>query len=131
MGFFSRLFRKIKPEKVILSQECIELLALKDFLGELLSAEHYISKREYMNRIKQYEAVIHHFSVLKNSEMLGAYCEKNAIAVEEVEETLDKFCNIEMLVDVHNKEYVRDAMVSEKEYLDGILKRGRFEYYAG
>lgn len=87
-----------------------------------IKEEDYISKREYLNQIRQHEAVIQHFTVLKNSEMLESYCGKNAMSVAEVEEILDEFCNIEALVDVHNKEYVHDAMVSEKEYLDGILK---------
>lgn len=60
--------------------------------------------------------------MLKNSEMLESYCGKNAMSVAEVEEVLDKFYNIEKLVDVHNREYIRKAMESEKEYLDGILK---------
>lgn len=122
MGFFSRLFQKLKPEKITRSEECVRLLELKAFIENLLNEDHYVSKREYLNQVKAYEQVINHFTVLKNSGMLGSYCGKNAMAVEEVEKILEEYCHIEALVNVHNNEYVCNAMASEKEYLDGILK---------
>ena len=77
MGFFSRLLKIIRPEKLARSQECIDFLELKSYMENLLAEKRYISKREYLNQIKQYESVIKHFTVLKNSGMLEAYCGKN------------------------------------------------------
>lgn len=40
---FSRLFQKIKPEKISQSRECIELLDLKAFVENLLKKDYYVS----------------------------------------------------------------------------------------
>ena len=121
MGFFSNLFKKNKTSNTI-SEECKKFYELKDFLTSLWNSNHYIAKSNYQSEIQEFKTTVDFFVVLKTSGMLEEYCLKNRLNMSDVEEVLKTYEHIEELVESYNNEYVQRTMVSEKDYLDNILK---------
>ncbi len=129
MGLLSKILKKTKKEETKVEnstlsnrKECKEILDLYHSLNHLLSQDSYIAKSEYLPLIKNYEGTIHYFEVLKDSDLLETFCEKNHLSLSNVEETLTRFTSIEELVDKHNEAYIQESLIQEKDYLDTILK---------
>lgn len=124
MGLFSKIFSK-KNTNVnnlnVLSPECQKILELKDFFDSLLVCDHYVSRKEYSERIENSKDIINYFDVLLNSGTLGQYCKNNKISSADIKHTLNTCKNIQALIDNKNNQYVKNALVSEKDYLDNIL----------
>ena len=127
MGLFSKFFKKntavtdIAVNKTFENPECKNLWNLKLFMDGLLNADKYVSKSEYLATLKENHKTIEYFAVLENSGLLQAFCKNNSITLSEVERTLSNYSNFEELVDVHNNDFIKRAMISEKSYLDNIL----------
>lgn len=127
MGLFSKLFKKknaVAAQNVpveVTSTECKKLLALKQQMDLLLSEERYVARSEYSQMLLEAKTVVEYFGVLKNSGMLKSFCANNGIDVSVVESTLAALDNFSSLVDNHNEAYIKNAMVTEKKYLDTIL----------
>lgn len=127
MGFFSKMFKKketAEPQSpaVELSQECRELLRLKDAIDIVLGEARYIPRSEVADLLPEFEAVVNHFEVLRKSGMMSAYCEKNGLAPSAAESALEAYRRLYDLLDAHNESYIRSTMASEKDYLDNILR---------
>ena len=130
MGILDRFFKKAKntPDEgsVItvdfISPDALSIVNLKHKIESLLKAEKYNAKSEYMHYLDDYKKTVNRFSVLKDSGMLGDYCRKNRLNEAAVINTLEKYNNLETLVEKANDEYAQKAMIQEKEYLDTILK---------
>lgn len=131
MGIISRIFGIRKKDNIISNQEeeynqnsnIKDLLELKLFLDGLLSKEQYISKREFLNRVNEKKAVLNFFDVLNQSQMLKNFCESNKCSVQEIEDALDQCNRVEEIVDSHNEQYIKNALVYERDYLDDVLKK--------
>lgn len=127
MDFFSRMMslgqklgrKKIKPES---SSECIRIYQLQDEINALLKGNNYVARSEYAEIIPVYKEIIEFFRVLQNSKMLKSYCVQNEITEGEVLKIIDLYDHLEEKVDAANDEYIKNRMLSEKEYLDNILK---------
>ncbi|MBQ4509781.1 MAG: UvrD-helicase domain-containing protein [Clostridia bacterium] len=104
------------------SQEGKDLIELSKFLNNLLCKTEYISKKEYTSTVGEWKNTVEYFLTLQKSKMLFAFCQNDNLSAETVEETLQKYTNIETLVESHNDTFVKEKMVSEKQYLDNILK---------
>lgn len=50
------------------------------------------------------------------------FCSKNWISEAEIQQIIDTYENIDKRIDDHNEAYIASALVSEKEYLDSVLK---------
>lgn len=126
MFFWKKLFKKKntheKQTLVPKHENCLKLLELKKLLDELLNADRYVAKSEYLERVKKYEAVEEFFKVLSSSGMLPSFCTQNEIALQDVELTLEKYSNIETYIEQHNDNFISSMMCREKDYLDNILK---------
>lgn len=127
MGFFTKIFKKKEAEvpqapAVEMSQECIDLLRLKDNIDTALSTECYIARSKVADLIPEFEAVVNHFEVLRKSGMMAAYCEKNGLSLSIAESTLEAYHHLYDLLDSHNESYIQNTMASEKTYLDNILR---------
>lgn len=129
MGLFSKLFKKksvnvpnvtatIAPE----NHECKKLLALKQFMDCILSAGYYVAKSEYRSKLLDAKSTVEYFAVLESSGMLREFCKSNGIDENAVAVVLKQYANFENLVDAHNENFVQKSMVSEKAYLDAILR---------
>ena len=105
MGFFGKIFghkkaqtnsvkrTPIKPGQAIVpkNENVIKLLDLKNYIDSLMDAERYIAKSDYLEKIKEYGAVIDFFVVLKSSGMLESFCRINETSMSEVQNTITAF----------------------------------------
>lgn len=125
MGFFSNLFKKKSTyAKSVETRNAyvLQVLKLHKFLSELLEKDRYIAKSDYINDVKEYEAVVEFFKVLKDSDMLKSFCNQKKILDSDIELILDQYIRLEEYVEQHNCNFVISTMSKEKDYLDNILK---------
>lgn len=127
MDFISRIFSftdTLLHKKTIsdLSPECIKIMELKEEIYALLRGIKYIAQSEYSEVIPTYKDTVEYFRVLQNSKMLRNYCTQNGIAESDVLEIIDLYDHLDERVDSANNSYISNQMISEKEYLDNILK---------
>lgn len=126
MSFFSKIFRKKditnNEHRSFDSIETQKIYDLSLLLDSLLSSDKYIAKSEYTQILLDNKNIIDYFVVLTNSGLLSTFCKKNKIGVELVEKTIHKYNNFERFIDIHNEDYIKNEMLSDKKYLDNILK---------
>ena len=120
MSFGEKLGRKkIKSEP---SSECIRIYELQDALNALLKGTNYVARSEYAEITPAYKEIVEFFRVLQNSKMLKSYCAQNGITEGEVLKIINLYDHLGEKVDAANDEYIKNQMLSEKDYLDNILK---------
>lgn len=116
MGIFSTQKQKN------ITNEYQELIKFNDFYKSLNDSDRFVAKSEYIEEIKEYEKTINFFHVLNTSGLLKDYCKKNGFETKEILASIKHYTNFVMLMDEHNKSFIKNKMVKEKEYLDNILK---------
>lgn len=94
--------------------EIPQLLGLKHFMDHLLSKNQYIAKSCFKEKLEANDQVIQFFLVLKNSDMLDIFCQKNDLDFKEIETALDEYQNYESLIDEHNENFIQKTMKDEK-----------------
>ena len=128
MGLFQRLFAKKRPENektaenISVSQELLRLRELDTFMRALLNADHFVAKSEYQSKLSEYADLSAWFQVLKTSGTLEDYCKKQGVSSSEIATILNRYQSFETLVDSQNDRFIKSKMISEKVYLDTILK---------
>ena len=127
MELFSRvriLAEKISSKKAISkqSQECLKILSLEDEINALLRCAVYVAKSDYVETLPEYKSTVEYFRVLQSSKMLKNYCNQNGIDEQKVLNVIEQYDHLEELVDAANEKYLEIQMVSDKDYLDNILK---------
>lgn len=123
MGFFSRLFgKKNVSNEITRSKECLQLMELSDFLESISEGKKYIAKSDYVSKMEEYKETVNHFDVLIKSNMLEYYCLSNHLDMPYVEKTLENYNNVESVVERCNEMFLKNAMETEKDYLNNILK---------
>ena len=128
MGLFQRLFAKKRPENektaenISVSQELLRLRELDAFMRALLNADHFVAKSEYRSKLSEYADLSAWFQVLKTSGTLEDYCKKQGVSSSEIATILNRYQSFETLVDSQNDRFIKSKMISEKVYLDTILK---------
>ncbi len=127
MDFFSRIVslgEKLGCIKTTINQseECLKIKTFNEEVNLLLSGIKYVAKSEYAAIIPAYKETIDFFRVLQNSKMLKKYCAQNGIAERDVTNAIELYDHIEGKVDEANNVFISTTLVSEKEYLDNILK---------
>lgn len=135
MGFLDRIFGYKKSQvhrakgnsaetasSVPQNENIVKLLELGSFIDSLMSADKYIAKSDYVEKVKDYSVIVDFFTVLKSSGMLDDFCQRNNVALSEIQYVLDSYADMESLIDQHNEGFIAEAMVREKDYLDNVLK---------
>ena len=127
MGFFDFLFKKKqvnKPvsESVEMHPEAKALIELQAYMQGVIASKAYISKRKFKSYLEAKSETVNFFLTLVKSGLLHTFCENNGISVSLVKDVLAKYESFEKIVDAHNEEYLRLALIEEKAYLDDILK---------
>ena len=124
MGLFQRLFTQKKEPSEIYERdkELNRLFALDSFMRSLLQGDHFVAKSEYLDIITEYEGLSDWFAVLQNSGMLEPFCKKNKTSEAEITEVLSRYRSFPELVDSKNEQFIKTQMVSQKIYLDTLLK---------
>ena len=130
MSIFSKLFwfnKTSQSEK----KKTSELRSLYEFhteLDSLLKEDVYIARRDYQPLSGKYLNIYAQFCALKNSKTLAYYCTNNHIRQQDVEKFLANYEDLQKgeasaIISKHNTNYIRRHLISEKRYLDEILKK--------
>lgn len=98
-----------------------KMLLCKELIDELLQRDMYIARSDYTSIVKNYKEVYAYFEALQNSNILPEFCRKFSIDYDMLLSAMREYHKIEETVDGHNCAYVKEKLVSEKEYLDHIL----------
>ena len=98
------------------------IIELNNHISNLLSSDKFIAKSEYLKFLEERKDAVSYFKQLNIDNILKTFCSKNNISTELVLETIDKLDNLKTLVSQHNKEFIEEKLISEKVYLDNILK---------
>ena len=140
IGFVKNLFRKkslpenlsqtepemlpkTKPQPASeVSGKCAELLLWESFLTELRDKGHYISRKEYMPRVRQFSDVMEAIRMMDENDVLEVYCNKHGFTAERARKAYSEYENITELIDKVNEDYIEAKLVEEKLYLDHILR---------
>ena len=131
MSLKTRLFRK-KDDSTVSVQinnsiqsdnpSVKAIIELNQHISKLLSSDSYIAKSEYLKFIEARKDAVSYFKQLNIDNILKNFCSKNHITTELVLETIDKLDNLKNLASEHNKNFIKEKLISEKTYLDNILK---------
>ena len=98
------------------------IIELNNHISNLLSSDKFIAKSEYLKFLEERKDAVSYFKQLNIDNILKTFCSKNNISTELVLETIDKLENIKKLISQHNKAFIEEKLITEKEYLDNILK---------
>ena len=131
MSIFSWIFSsasKDEDSEEYKSSELSRLLAFEKELESLLNTDAYIARRDYKNLCDSYSEIYNQFSTLKKSKTLDYYCSQNHIDIQRIEDflaTYSDLCKNESaeIVTLHNKYFLEKHLISDKEYLDNVLKK--------
>ena len=96
--------------------------SLETFISNLLSADSYIARNDYNSFINENKTEIDYLKKLHNDRLLENYCKQNKLNFSRVQESINDISAINDLVAEHNRDFINRKMVSEKDYLDNILK---------
>ena len=131
MSIFSRIFGlqdKANNLEDLSTPESIQLVSFENALKELLDKDIYIARSDYKPLCSQYFELYNQFNTLRKSKTLEYFCSTNHIDVGRIElflsdyEDLMKDESIEIIT-THNHAFLERHLVSDKQYLDGILKK--------
>ena len=131
MSIFSWIFSSASKDEDSEEYKSSELSRLLDFekeLESLLNTDAYIARRDYKNLCDSYSEIYKQFSTLKKSKTLDYYCSQNHIDIQRIEDflaTYSDLCKNESaeIVTLHNKYFLEKHLISDKEYLDNVLKK--------
>ena len=124
MRLFQRLFnyRQQGTKGAVASAELIRLRELDILMNRLLTGDHYVARSEYQTVLESYHELPAWFRVLKDSGTLEVFCNAHNTSSEEVNGILSRYDSFSTLVESQNEQFIKATMISEKEYLDNILK---------
>lgn len=131
MSIFSRIFG-IQPksdDKVESgSPETIRVGEFEKELHVLLDRDAYLARSDYKPLCAKYEDLFHQFSTLKKSKTLDYYCSQNHVDVQQLESFLETFADLNTkesteIITLHNKDFLEKHLVTDKDYLDNVLKK--------
>lgn len=129
MGFFSKLFgKKVKNEVNDQPIEYAQALAFNKEFSDIMQSDMFIARSDYKNLIHNYRSTATFFENSQRAKTLTYYCKKNKVDEKRINEFLIYYNDITDLpkgssfVNSHNEQYIQKHLLSEKNYLDGILK---------
>lgn len=131
MSIFSWIFgtqTKESNSKNSISSEQSQLLEYENRLFDLLNSDSYIARRDYKPLCDGFIDLFNQYCTLKQSKTLDYFCSQNNIEVQRIEEFITNFKDLSKnegaeIIAIHNRDYLEKHLVSEKEYLDNVLKK--------
>ena len=128
MSIFSRIFgnKNKTDEELNVSAEVSALLAFERTVNDILNADSFIARRDYIPLLQCYHDLYVQFHTLKKSNTLCYFCDTNAIDLQRVENFLSTYTDLSAtdgsrIIMTHNDNYVSKHLQSDKSYLDHIL----------
>lgn len=132
MSIFSRIFsnrRKISKSSAALTAECEKLLEFNRAYNQLLSNDKFLARSDYKHLLTdEYNELDGFFSNQQTAKTLDYYCSINGIDFSDIECFLQNYLDLSNLTEgseyirQHNQAFLESYLLSEKEYLDNILK---------
>jgi len=124
MSVFDKLFKNqqynnSQTDKT--SEKCF-INTLEKFITNLKSSDSYIARSDYNSFITNNSKEIEYLYNLQNDRLLDNYCKKNGIKIAKANQLINDCRALKDIVTTHNEEFLKSKLVSEKEYLDNILK---------
>lgn len=94
-----------------------------DFLfSKMIKSDEYISHKQLESLIKSFEDIFNDLNTMSKNHVLNHYCRKNKIQLSFALKQLEKFNKSQLLVEQKNIKFISCKLISEKTYLDNILK---------
>ena len=131
MSIFSRIFG-IQPKTddsfKLGSPEIIRVGEFDKKLHELLNKDVYLARSDYKPLCTEYHDLYEQFSTLKRSKTLEYYCSQNHVDVQQLESFIETFADLNKkesteIITLHNKSFLEKHLLSDRTYLDNILKK--------
>lgn len=128
MGFFSKLFGKKETKQDLVNfPDFLQAKKFNDELKNILSSDRYLARTDYIFLIEKYKNAFDFFNNNKKANTLQYYCKTNKLDEKVIltflsdYENLSDIKNGSKIIDEHNENYIKKHLVSDKQYLDGIL----------
>ena len=124
MSFFNKLFgsNTKNTSQQTASENANFAPQLETFINTLLSKDSYIARSDYTPFLRQNSTEIDYLKKLYTDRLLENYCKQNKLNFSKVQKSINDISAIKDLVSIHNQDFLSRKMISEKEYLDNILK---------
>ena len=128
MGFFSKLFKAKDKQAVNPPEEYIQATNFNKEFDDILKKDIFIARSDYKNLIAKYQPAATFFENNSRAKTLSYYCKQNKISEQEINKFLTSYNDIfdlkkgSCIIDSHNEHFIQKHLLSEKTYLDNILK---------
>lgn len=130
VSIFNKLFGKKKQCKSNAFSDVLEvnrLLALEERMRVLLEQDKFLARSDYEPLLVEFASLKETFTGLQKTKTLGYFCKKNGIDETRINEFLFTYAAMSgydgnLKIDNHNDSFIKRHLVSDKVYLDGILK---------
>lgn len=121
-NFLGRLFKEKPAEITYKNKRALCLIDFWRFFWQLKTADEYISRKTYLKRFNDEEENSKFFRNLKENRLLDTFCQKEKLAIENVEKYLALYAGFPDLIDEINHDYVTRHLESEQAYFDELFK---------
>lgn len=130
VSIFNKLFGKKKQCKSNAFSDVLEvnrLLAFEERMRVLLEQDKFLARSDYEPLLVEFASLKETFTGLQKTKTLGYFCKKNWIDETRINEFLFTYAAMSgydgnLKIDNHNDSFIKRHLVSDKVYLDGILK---------
>lgn len=124
MSLFSKLINSKKTKTAPSDKTCESsfINLLEEFLINLKASDSYIARSDYNKFLTTNSKEIEYLRNLQNDNLLDNYCKQNGYKSSKVMQLLNDCSSLKDIVFEHNDKFIQNKMLSEKEYLDNILK---------
>ena len=127
MGFLSKLFGKKETKQNLADfPDFLQAEKFNNELQNILSSDRYLARTDYIYLIEKYKTAFDFFNN-KKANTLQYYCKTNKLDEKVILMFLSNYENIldikngSKIIEEHNESYIKKHLISDKQYLDGIL----------
>lgn len=103
--------------------EYINLESFKNTIDSLLSIDKYISKKDYLEIYNANQDIYTKLTLMDKEGVLSQWCKNKKVDYKKLVSYLNVYTTIENSVKKHNETYLKKHLISDKKYLDNVLKQ--------
>lgn len=104
-------------------KEYQELERFSMFLDSLLLEDSYISRKEYLDKYEDIKSTYDELVLMEGKLVLSVWCKQNKVNYKKLMYYLNRYKDVIRIINKHNEDYVNKHLMSDKEYLDEVLKK--------
>lgn len=122
------IFQSKNADFQALTPEIKELMEFRRELMSLQEVDRYIARSDFLSLRENYSKTYTFFENARRANTLDYYCEKNALEKKYVNKFLSEYEDVclneeSSIIAKHNEHYIKNHLVTDKDYLDNILKQ--------